>query len=250
MNSFRSKIYITAFLCLLGAAPLHAQRLFHVDVQTKTVSGGKAQAADKELFYTKGGNLNIRWNRGINTYYTVSSPFGFTDLYYPVSKETVTMDPEMFKAQDELLYIFAEGGAEDMGLGREGFVLKSSKKDGKFTVRRYVPRKSGGICTAVELVFGEDQLPVYCAYLDKKGKVITKTYFSNYKSVKGFAFPMRVTEISYFKLKEKNDSTVRLDLYRNLEVDVPNEMFGFHIPSDAIPVDMKEGLKALKGKIR
>ena len=150
----------------------------------------------------------------------------------------------MFNAADELLCVFAEGGAEDLGLVKQDFALKSSKKDGPYTVRRYEPRKSGAMCAWAELVLDADALPVQCSYFNKKGKVITKTYFSKYATVKGFAFPMRVTEISY--LLEKNDSTVRLDLYKNLQVDVPDEMYGFHVPSDAKVVDMKAGLKALK----
>ena len=250
MTAHRNHIVFLALALLLPAVsmPMYAQRLFHADVSSKTVSKGKMQAADKEIYYTKGGNLTIRWNRGLATYYTLSTPFGFTDIYYPASKESMTLDPQMFKMQDELLYVFAEGGAEDMGLGREDFVLKSSKKDGSFTVRRYEPRKGGGMCAWVELVSGADFLPVYVAYYNKKGKIITKTYLSGYTSVKGFAFPMRVTEISY--LGEKKDSTVRLDIYRNLEVDVPNELFGFHIPSDAVPVDFKEGLKAAGKKAK
>ena len=62
--------------------------------------------------------------------------------------------------------------------------------------------------------------------------------------MKGFAFPMRVTEITY--LLEKNDSTVRLDIYKNLQVDVPDEQFGFHVPSGAKVIDMKEAVKAVK----
>lgn len=238
------RIVLAVALCLSGAAPAAAQRLFHADVQSKTVKDGKMKVSDKEIWYTRGGNLNIRWNAGLNTYYTVTSPFGFTDIYYPGTNESMTLDPQMFKAQDELLWLFAEGGIGDLGLEREGFVLKSSKKDGQHTVRRYEPRKSGGVCTRVELVLDKNRLPVYCAYYGKKGRILTKTYLSNYTSEKGFAFPMRVTEITFFM--EKNDSTVKLDLYRNLEVDVPGEMYGFHVPSDAKVVDMKEGLKAFK----
>ena len=241
---FARLFFFVTVLVSAGAIPASAQRLFHVDVQSKTVKDGKMKAADKEIYYTKGGNLNIRINSGFQTYYSLSSPFGFTDIYYPASKEVFTLDPQMYAASDELLWLFAEGGIEDLGLGREGFVLKSSKKDGDYTVRRYEPKKSGGVCARAELAFDASRLPVCCTYYNKKGKVITRTYLSNYKSEKGFAFPMRVTEISY--LLEKNDSTVRLDLYRNLEVDVPNEMYGFHVPSDAKRVDMKEALKSVK----
>lgn len=241
---FNRFFLLLATLCFLGAGTASAQRLFHVEEQTKTVSGGKMRVMDKALWYTRGGNLNIRWTQNFNTYYTISTPFGFTDLYYPASNENTTLDREMFNPVDELLYVFAEGGVEDLGLPKQDFALKSSKKDGSYTLRRYEPRKSGGMCAWVELVLDADALPVQCSYFNKKGKVITKTYFSKYATEKGFTFPMRVTEISY--LLEKKDSSVRLDLYKNLQVDVPDEMYGFHVPSDAKAVDMKAGLKAMK----
>ncbi|MCR5560292.1 MAG: outer membrane lipoprotein-sorting protein [Bacteroidales bacterium] len=251
--SYRAGVFARLFFLILalafaGARPVAAQRLFHVDVQTKTVNKGKMRAADKGIWYTRGGNLNIEWRNGARTYYYVSTPYGFTDVYYPSSKEVTTLDQQMFNPSDELLWLFAEGGIEDMGLAREGFVLKSFTKDGDYTVRRYEPRKSGGMCTRVDVAFDSDYLPVYCAYFDKKGRILTKTYLSDYTSVKGFAFPMRVTEISY--LLEKNDSTVRLDLYRGLEIDEPADMFGFRVPSDAKRVDMKEGLKAAKKNLK
>lgn len=233
---------ILSALCLLCAVPSHAQRFFHVDAESKTVKDGKMKAVEKKIYYSKGGDLNILWKTGGLSYYSTSSPFGFSKFYFPTTNETVSLDPDMMKASDELLYLFAEGGTEDLGLSREGFFLKSSKKDEGFLVRRFEPRKSGGMCAWVEIAYNKDYLPIYCAYFDKKGNVITKSYFSNYKSEKGFVFPMRVTEISYFK--EKADSTVRLDLYKNLEIDVRSDTHSFHIPQGAVSVDLKDGLKA------
>ncbi len=235
-------------LMLFSVTPALAQRYFHADVESKTVHDRKMTVKGKSLYYTRGGSLNILWTSGKDSYYSVTSPFGFTELYYPATNEKVTLDPQMYKASDELLWIFAEGHGADLGMNYSGFILKSSRKDGSNTVRTYVPSKGGGVCTRVELVLDRDALPVYCAYFNKKGKVITKTYLSRYISVKGFTFPTRVTEISW--LKEKNDSTVTLDLYRNLEVDAPTPMHAFGIPPGATVVDMKEGLKAAAKKAK
>ena len=160
----------------------------------------------------------------------------------------MTLDANMMKASDELLVLFAEGNAEDLGLSREGYFLKSTKKDGDNIVKRFEPRESGAVCAWAEVAYNSELLPIYCAYFDKKGNVITKTYLSNYTFQKGFVFPMRVTEISFFK--EKKDSTVRLDLYKNLEIDVRTETHSFRIPSDAKPVDLKDGLKAYSKQLK
>lgn len=233
---------ILSVLCFLSAAPSRAQRFYHVDAESKTVKDGKMKVATKHIYYSKGGDLTIKWQSGGQSYYSITSPFGFSQFYYPSTNEVMPLEPDMMKASDELLYLFAEGGAEDMGLSREGFYLKSSKKDGDYTVRRFQPRKAGGMCAWVEIAYNSDSLPVFCAYYNKKGGIITKTYFSNYKIEKGFPFPMRVTEISY--LKEKTDSTVRLDIYKNLEIDVRADDHYFRIPQGAVSVSMKDGLKA------
>ena len=241
-------------LCFLAALFLgsavcgYAQRLYHVELESKTVHQKKMTAVRKSLYYTKGGDLNIRWSSGLDTYYSNSSPFGFTFIYYPATNEKMAIDPQMFNPRDELLYLVAEGGAEDLGMARSGFVLKSSMKDGEFIVRRYEPSKPGSVCAWVELVLGADYLPVYCAYHDRKDRVITKTYYSKYTTAGGVAFPTRVTEVSW--LREKADSTVRLDLYSHFEVDVPDGMFNYHIPTDAVSVEMKEGLKAYKKSLK
>ena len=235
--------FILTVLCLLGTAEVRAQRFFHVDAESKSVKDGKKKVVEKSIYYVKGGNLNILWKAGGMSYYSVSSQFGLSSLYFPAKNETITLEPDMMKASDELLFLFAENGPEDMGLSREGYFLRSTRKEGDHIIRRFEPRETKPMCARVEIVYNAgDFLPVYCAYFDKKGNVITKTYLSNYKVEKGFAFPMRVTEISY--LKEKNDSTVRLDIYRNLEIDVRSDEHYFRIPADATPVDLKTGLKS------
>lgn len=240
--------FIFLALCLLCAIPARAQRFFHVDEVTKTVKDGKMKVMEKQIFYTRGGDLNILCKTGGASYYSNTSPFGVSKFYYPASNEIMTLDANMMKASDELLVLFADGSAEDLGLSREGFFLKSTKKDGNFLVRRFEPRESGSMCAWAEIAYNSDFLPVFCAYYDKKGNIITKTYLSNYKAEKGFVFPMRVTEISYFK--EKKDSTVRLDIYSNLEIDVRSDTHYFRIPADAKPVELKEGLKAYSKQLK
>lgn len=235
--------FIFAALLFAVSAPLHAQRFFHVDVESKTVHGGSMRVVNKQLYYSRGGNLNILWKAGDYSFYSTTSRFGFTTCYYPSTNQSMELDPNMFKASDEIMYMFAEGGIEDMGLNRAGFLLKSTKKDGDYTVRRYEPRASGSMCAWAEVAYDKEFRPVYVAYYNKKGKLITKTYLSNYRTEKGFTFPMRVTEISYFM--EKNDSTVKLDLYRNLEVDVPRELHSYRIPADAEATSLKDNLQSI-----
>ena len=43
---------------------------------------------------------------------------------------------------------------------------------------------------------------------------------------------------------------MRLDIYKNLEIDVRSETHSFRIPSDAKPVKLKEGLKAYSKQVK
>ena len=234
-------------LLFTGGRIAYCQRLYSANAESKTLQDGKYAKINRQIYYRTGGNLNILYsNPSGEEYYSSTSPFGLTTFYYPATKESVTLGRDFFSADDELLCLFAGGGAEDLGLQRFGYLLKSSSKDGKYTVRRYEPREKGGRCARVELVLDESYLPVYCAYFDAKDKLLTKTYYSGYTFVKDFVFPQRVTEISYFGAKR--DSTVRLDIYSRIKVDEPSPMFDFRVPSDAVSVDMKKGLEALVKK--
>lgn len=237
---------VSVLYCVLLCVPCAAQRWFTVEEQTKTATNGKMRVADKKLYYTRGSRLIVSFGNGPSTYYMLSNPFGGTDIYYPGKNELAVLDPGMFNTSDELLCIFADGQGSDLGLSREGYAFKSTFKDGDYTVRRYEPLKSGSMCAMVQLALDSSYHPVSCFYYDKKGQVITKTYLSHYTELKGFHFPMRVTEISYFG--EQRDSTVRLDIYSNLRIDEREDMHDFKVPSDAVVIDIKKGLKDFKGK--
>ena len=51
---------------------------------------------------------------------------------------------------------------------------------------------------------------------------------------------------TYWQIKP----TVRLDIYKNLEIDVRSETHSFRIPSDAKPVKLKDGLKAYSKQVK
>lgn len=227
----RPFIFLTALCMLLvNTGVCNAQRLVSADVQTSQVTAGKKSVVSKSIFCRNDGSFVSHYKSGGREFYIVSSRLGVTKVYVPSTNEAMTDTQGMFSPKDELLYIFTTGGSQDLGLSEYGFRLKDTKKDGSYIVRNYVATKSGSKCERVEIAYKEF-LPVYAAYYDKKDKVITKTYFSQYSKTGTFAFPMRVTEVTYGK--EKNDSTVKLDVYSNLKVDVDDPMFHYDVPSTA-----------------
>lgn len=227
-----------AILCLLllNTGISNAQRLVSADVQTNQVTAGKKSVVNKNLFCRNDGSFVSHYKSVGGEFYIVGSRLGVTRVYVPQSNEVMTDTQGLFSPKDELLYVFTTGGTQDLGLSEYGFRLKDTRKDDGYIVRNYVATKSGSKCERVEIAY-KDFLPVFAAYYDKKDKVITKTYFSQYAKKGTFAFPMRVTEVTYGK--EKNDSTVKLDIYSNLKVDVDDPMFHYDVPSDAKTVDYR-----------
>lgn len=225
-------LFLLAVLCMLqlSAGVCSAQRLVRADVQTTQVTAGKKTVVNKNVFCRNDGTFVSHYKSSGGEFYIVSSRLGVTKVYAPATNEAMADTQGLFSPKDELLYIFTTGGSQDLGLSEYGFRLKDTKKDGAYIVRNYVATKSGSKCERVEIAYKEF-LPVFAAYYDKKDKVITKTYFSQYSKSGTFAFPMRVTEVTYGK--EKNDSTVKLDVYSNLKVDVDDPMFHYDVPSTA-----------------
>lgn len=227
----RPFIFITLLLAFLSNAGIcSAQRLVSADVQSSQVTAGRKTVVSKSVFCRNDGTFVSHYKSNGREFYIVSSRLGVTRVYAPATNEAMTDTQGLFSPKDELLYIFTTGGSQDLGLSEYGFRLKSTAKDGDYIVRNYVATKSGSKCERVEIAY-KDYLPVFAAYYDKKDKVITKTYFSQYGRTGTFAFPMRVTEVTYGR--EKNDSTVKLDVYTNLKVDVDDPMFHYEVPSTA-----------------
>lgn len=175
--------------------------------------------------------------------YFLVSRLGVVRMYSPMTNEVINDVQGMMSAEDELLYLFANGKGNDLGLSEYEYVISSSTREGEYLKRVFTAKSNASKCAKVEIAY-KNFLPICAIYYDKKGNVITKTYLSNYEMTGNFTFPKRVTEVTYFM--EKGDSTVRLDLYSNIRVNQPDPMFDFEIPSDAKVLDMKDLTKELK----
>ena len=120
-----------------------------------------------------------------------------------------------------------------MGLGLYGYKLSStSKEEGGLLKRTYLPISPGKGVSKVELVL-ENYLPIYLAYYDSAGSVVSRTYLSSYSRFSNLMLPLRVTSVQYMA---KKDSSLVRTVYSNVRIDGNDPRFDFKVPADAKPV--------------
>lgn len=231
--------------CILfpGSGVASAQRYVSASVESKSLSAGRKSVMNKDICCSPDGSLTVHSQaQGTDLWY-FTSRLGSTRIYSPQTNEVINDVQGIMDAKDELLYLFANGMGEDLGISKFDFVISDSKKEDGYVKRTFTAKQSSSKCAKAEIIY-KNFLPICAIYYDKKGNVLTKTYLSDYAMMGSLAFPKRVTEITYFM--EKNDSTVRLDIYSDIKVGAQDPKFRIEVPSDAKTVDLKEFQKQLK----
>lgn len=222
-------ISILAFLAPLAA---FAQSRVAADVEVKTLLDGKVTTVTKREFCNGNGRL-VTVFISPSRYIITTNLQGEMSVYNPATKETFSDRGDEFSTKDNLLYLFLSGRSADLGLASYGYSLqKSQAEEGGYLKRTYTTRQADK-APAIEVVL-KDYLPVYVAYLNGSGDVMSKTYLSGYDFSSGFVFPTRVTGIDYLK---DRDSTVTRTIYSNVRTNSTDAEFSFEIPSDAVTVE-------------
>ena len=201
-------------------------------MEVKTLYSGKVTTVESKVFCSSSGRL-VQVFDSPTLYYTITNPDGEFKLYVPGTNEVYSERREDFSDRDELLYIFLSGRSDDMGLGLYGYRLSSTvREEGGILKRTYVPSTPGKGVSKVELV-QENYLPIYLAYYNEGGAVVSRTYLSSYSRFSNLMLPLRVTSVQY---TSKKDSTLVRTVYSNVTLDGQDPMFDFQVPSDAKPV--------------
>jgi hypothetical protein len=226
----RLRLLIPAFLIISVTAV--AQRRVAADMEVKTVYDGKVTTVGSKVYCTSAGRL-VQVFESPAKYYTITNPDGEFKMYMPGTNEVYSERREDFSDRDNLLYLFLSGRSDDMGLGLYGYKLSgTTREDGGLLKRTYVPSSPGKGVAKVELVL-ENYLPIYLAYYNAGGAVVSRTYFSSYEKFSNLMLPLRVTSVQY---TSKKDSTIVRTIYSGVKLDGQDPMFEFKVPSDAKPV--------------
>ncbi|MBP9987669.1 MAG: hypothetical protein KBT44_07090 [Bacteroidales bacterium] len=211
------------------ALPLGAQQRVSADVTVKQVQNGRASTTTKSVCCTNDGRMVAITKTKEGKLYIFTNIHGETRIYNQARNEVMSDNSGSVTSTDELLQVFLLQRIDDMGFTSLGYDLVKTEHEGSNLIKIFEPKNKAAQCARIKLVM-QDYLPIYCAYLDRKGKVITKTYYSKYELTDRFMFPHRVTEVTYLNAK---DSVVKLDLYSNIKVNTPDPAFDITIPADA-----------------
>lgn len=224
-------ILLAALLLCINAS---AQKRVSADVEVKQVYQGKVTTTTKSVYCANDGRLVVVFHTP-EEYYEITNAKGEARIYVPSLKEVYVDNSGDINSKDELINIFLSGNSEDLGLRGYGYMLTSTvREDG--VVKRTFTTAVQGRPPKIEIVF-ENFLPIYAAYYDNAGKVLTKTYFSNYSTGQRFVLPTRTTQISY---GAAGDSTVVRTIYSNIRLDGTDKEFDFQVPKSAKSVTLKD----------
>lgn len=235
----RGFISLLLFALAFSAA---AQKRVSADVEVKTLADGKVTTVTKRVFCQGNGRLVTVFNTP-REYYMLTNLKGELKIYVPSSNEVFTRLDKDMSSENELLYLFLSGRQDNLGLLQMGYTLQSSSFDAEGYLKRTYTTKKQNSAPRVELVL-KDYLPIYLAYLDGSGNILSKTYLSSYTKGSRLVFPTRVTEITYNL--ENRDSTVVRTIYSSVETDGSSPLFDYQVPAGAKPAG--NPMDALKKK--
>jgi len=235
MKLFRLQL----LLLILISIPVSAQRRVAAEMEVKTLYSGKVSTVRSRLYCSASGRL-VQVFKAPDEYYTITNPDGEFQVYFPKTNEVYAERKADFSDRDNLFYLFLSGHGDDLGLSLYGYRLSSTAREGDGTVKRvYVPSLPGKGAAKIELVL-ENYLPIYLAYFNEGGSVVSKTYLSSYSRFSNLMLPLRVTSVQY---TSKKDSTLTRTLYSNVTVDGNDGLFDFRVPADARPIKDVRGAK-------
>lgn len=231
------KFFALALLLLVSGNAANAQRRVSADVEVKQLTKQSVMTNNKSVYCTNNGRLVV-CSKTPTESIMVTNQLGETRMYFPARNEVLVDNSGQSSSKNELLSLFLFGRMDDLGLGLEGYTLSSSEmEDG--LLKKTFTSKDPQQAPRAEIVY-KDYLPIYLAFLNLEGRIVSKTYFSNYRNVGRMQFPHRSTNISYVA---KGDSTVVRTIYSNVKVDVDDPMFNFQVPSDAKEISLKDIIK-------
>ena len=215
----------------MASLPVLSQGRVSADAEIKKLLDGKVTTVTKREFCKSDGRL-VTVFFSPTRYMMVTNLDGEMVMYSPATKEAFRDRADEHSSNENLLFLFLTGKSADLGLSSLGYALYSSTMDEDGYLKRTYTTSRKGAVPKVEIVL-KDFLPVYVAYMDYSGNVVSKTYFSGYDLQSRFVFPSRVTAIDYLKDK---DSTVTRTLYSNIKVNSDEPEFSFEVPDDATSV--------------
>jgi hypothetical protein len=227
-----SKLYwvflILIFFCLTSLSSDNGKLSFHFEV--KRLHQGKVITVVADVFFRSTEGIMIIHYLQPSDYFFTTNSKGEVKIYYPQQNEVVVQQNQMLSSENDVLYSFLSNQHADMGLKSAGYILTSSRTENFQLISTWTPpiNQSQQI-SKIELVH-ENYLPIYTALFGPNGKIIKKTFYSNYYKDTQSPFPTRIVEIDYLP---KGDSILSKKVYSNINKDINSPCFNFEVPANA-----------------
>jgi hypothetical protein len=231
------KIFSTLIIFVFPLTIISGQNSVIKKVMTKMVvrqvHNGISGMMKADLFYD---NVSSRMITHFNypiEYIVVTNNKGELNIYNPLQNTIIQKQNFAYSVESSQLFFFLSHQTTDLGLKKMNYsILKTSfEKDLVITEwKTNTPAKKGDI-EKVKLVH-RNQNPIYMSYIDTKGKIKRKVFYSGYQNMGNINFPTSTTEIVF---NTDKDSTINKTIYTEMKWDesAVSPYFTYQIPSNA-----------------
>ena len=226
------KVLLPFFVCLaVYNGDLFSQTKLSADVTIRQLHQNKVIRVEKQVFFTSNGNLVIHYTYP-QEYYMITNSLGETSVYQPAANEVMNINDKSLSSQTEFFTLFMTPAYSDLNLTNLGFTLQGIKKDGSNIVKTFIPTQKADKEISKATVVCQKDKPIYSAFYDKSGKVLKKTYYTNYVTYPNISFPATITQISY---DTKGDSVIKKEEYKNIKTNnfSKDALFDYKVPKGA-----------------
>jgi len=218
-------------IALLAFSPAPPSRI-SLSMETKILKKGQVVTIKAEVYYLFDQGKMITRYLTPSEYLFISNNKGEASVYYPASNQVAMKQAMEYDTEKTMLYYFLADKLNDLGLKDLGFKLTDTRFEEGLIISTWEPATAfNDVYSKVELVH-ENDLPIYIAYFNVKGKLIQKIYYYNYEFHQDLALPHKVLEYQYL---QDGDSIMNRIAYSNVKTgsDAQNEIFNFKIPANA-----------------
>lgn len=226
----RAVVLLSAFA--FGSSFYLKTEAISLSFTSKLLENKKYIVVEGEVYFKKkGGILTTHLTKPFENITTVNAS-GDMNIYDVKENTLMRSSSAQNSSESSYFWHFMNGNYNDLGLAKNGYVIKTTKEEDGLLVTTWVPKMGFSTpISSIEMVH-EKSLPVYMGFMGPKNKALGKIFFSSYKKIGDVPIPLKITEISY---KQKGDSAVTAKTYSDPKTNeaVSAVYLDYKIPANA-----------------
>jgi hypothetical protein len=199
----------------------------------RQVHNGVSGMMKADLFYDNVASKMITHFTYPLEYLVITNNKGELNIYNPIQNTIIQKQNFAYSIESSQLFYFLSHQTSDLGLKKMNYSINKTSFEKDMVITEWKsnqPAKKGDI-EKIKLVH-RNQNPIYMSYIDTKGQIKRKVYYSGYQNIGNVNFPTSTTEIIYNTSK---DTTINKTLYSEIKWDesAVSTYFSYQIPSNA-----------------